>query len=252
MLLRAPHRNGSQGRGGLWVIKSTFAFLSQGGCEGGDQCFHCIPQPSPWALPGKPAPQVTEEFAALHQCSVQLPWKKAESILGYQTIVSFAEGMKRSVGWLAFAVYPVQSRRVSAPNFPASTTPPLWKAPWLQHQILPLGELFVVDAAFTDGSRTLAEQLDVRVISMVCIVGRGAVRATAMKQAQQELVLCCDATNQLPCDFIMGASRLFRIRASSRCLAAFVRTRPFASRTAGAASVSSKYRKLWKYNTVCF
>ena len=66
------------------------------------------PSPSPWALPGKLAPQVTEEFAALHQCSVQLPWKKAESILGYQPTVSFAEGMMRSVGWLAFSGYPVQ------------------------------------------------------------------------------------------------------------------------------------------------
>ena len=66
------------------------------------------PLPSPWVLPGKSAPQVTEEFAALHQCSVQLPWKKAESILGYQPIVSFAEGMKRSVGWLTFAGYQIQ------------------------------------------------------------------------------------------------------------------------------------------------
>jgi hypothetical protein len=67
------------------------------------------PRPSPWALTSKPGLQVTEEFAALHQCSVQLPWKKAELILGYQPTVSFADGMKRSVGWLAFAGYPVQS-----------------------------------------------------------------------------------------------------------------------------------------------
>lgn len=66
------------------------------------------PRPSPWSLPVKPGPQVTEEFAALHQCSVQLPWTKAATILGYQPTVSFAEAMQRSVGWLAFAGYPVQ------------------------------------------------------------------------------------------------------------------------------------------------
>ena len=66
------------------------------------------PLPSPWAIPTNLAPQVTEEFSVLHQCSVQLPWKKAESILGYQPTVSFAEGMKRSIGWLAFAGFPVQ------------------------------------------------------------------------------------------------------------------------------------------------
>lgn len=66
------------------------------------------PQPSPWLLPDTPGPQVTEEFSVLHQCSVQLPWKKAQTILGYQPTVSFTEGMKRSLGWLAFAGYPVQ------------------------------------------------------------------------------------------------------------------------------------------------
>ena len=66
------------------------------------------PIPALWALRNNPNPHVTEEFAVLHQCSVQLPWKKAESILGYQPTISFAEGMKRSVGWLAFAGFPVQ------------------------------------------------------------------------------------------------------------------------------------------------
>jgi len=66
------------------------------------------PRRSPWVLPSTPGPQVTEEFAALHQCSVQLPWSKAATILGYQPTVSFAEGMERSLGWLAFAGYPVR------------------------------------------------------------------------------------------------------------------------------------------------
>ena len=66
------------------------------------------PQRSPWVLPSTAGPQVTEEFAVLHQCSVQLPWSKAASILDYQPTVSFAEGMARSLDWLAFAGYPVR------------------------------------------------------------------------------------------------------------------------------------------------
>jgi len=76
--------------------------------KGAIKAVNTPPRPSPWALPVKTGPLVTEEFAALHQCSVQLPWTKAQTILGYQPSVSFAEGMRRSVGWLAFAGYPVQ------------------------------------------------------------------------------------------------------------------------------------------------
>jgi nucleoside-diphosphate-sugar epimerase len=78
------------------------------GVKGAIKAVTAPPRPSPWSLPVKPGPQVTEEFAALHQCSVQLPWTKAATILGYQPTFSFAEAMRRSVGWLAFAGYPVQ------------------------------------------------------------------------------------------------------------------------------------------------
>jgi len=64
------------------------------------------PSPSPWSLTVESGLQVTEEYSALHQCSVQLPWKKAELVLGYEPSVSFPEGIKRSVGWLSFAGYP--------------------------------------------------------------------------------------------------------------------------------------------------
>jgi hypothetical protein len=50
---------------------------------------------------------VTEERALLHRCRYKLPWHKAETILGYAPEVSFAEGCRRSVAWLAFAGYPV-------------------------------------------------------------------------------------------------------------------------------------------------
>jgi len=79
----------------------------------------------------------------------------------------------------------------------------------LQQQSLAVHELFFVDDGSTDGSRALAEQLGVPVISMERNAGRGAVRAAAMERAQQGLVLCCDATNHLPDGFLLQASHWF-------------------------------------------
>ncbi len=50
---------------------------------------------------------MTEERALLHRCRYKLPSRKAEAMLGYEPEISFAEGCRRSVGWLAFAGYPV-------------------------------------------------------------------------------------------------------------------------------------------------
>jgi len=81
----------------------------------------------------------------------------------------------------------------------------------LQRQTYPVNELFLVDDGSTDGSRAVAEQMGVRVVSMGCNAGRGAVRATAMEQAHHDLVLCCDATNYLPDDFMAQAMRWFGV-----------------------------------------
>jgi glycosyltransferase involved in cell wall biosynthesis len=79
----------------------------------------------------------------------------------------------------------------------------------IQRQSIPVDELTLVDDGSTDASRVVAEQLDVRVVAMERNCGRGAVRALAMEQAQQELVLCCDATNHLSDDFLLKASHWF-------------------------------------------
>jgi len=79
----------------------------------------------------------------------------------------------------------------------------------IQRQSIPVVDLFLVDDGSTDGSRAVAEQLGVRVIAMERNAGRGAVRAAAMERAQQDLVLCCDATNHLPDDFLLKASHWF-------------------------------------------
>lgn len=64
------------------------------------------PSPSPWRLPVSSPPQVTEEMTELQLCRVQLPCLKARAILGYQGIICFNEGMRRSMSWLNFAGYP--------------------------------------------------------------------------------------------------------------------------------------------------
>jgi nucleoside-diphosphate-sugar epimerase len=77
---------------------------------------HRVPISSrpPWSTPAKPKPTATEERALLHRCRYKLPSRKAEAMLGYEPEISFAEGCRRSVGWLAFAGYPVVTARTSA------------------------------------------------------------------------------------------------------------------------------------------
>jgi 2-alkyl-3-oxoalkanoate reductase len=54
-------------------------------------------QPAPNAAP----PVVEEMMSILQRSPYQLPFTKAEQILGYQPIVSFPEGCDRSIAWLA-------------------------------------------------------------------------------------------------------------------------------------------------------
>jgi nucleoside-diphosphate-sugar epimerase len=52
-----------------------------------------------------PAPSL--EMALLHGCRYRLPWRKAHEELGYSPAVTLDEALRRTVGWLAFAGYPV-------------------------------------------------------------------------------------------------------------------------------------------------
>lgn len=62
------------------------------------------PSPDAWSLPGRPQPSITEEMALLQQCPWKLPNEKIQRHIGYHPPVPFAEGMKRSLAWLRFAV----------------------------------------------------------------------------------------------------------------------------------------------------
>ena len=64
---------------------------------------------SPWAIPTAPLsllPAATLEMSLLYRCAWKLPDAKARRILGYRPHVSFAEGCRRTIGWLGFAGFP--------------------------------------------------------------------------------------------------------------------------------------------------
>ena len=64
---------------------------------------------SPWAMPAAraaPSPSITLEMSLLYRCAWKLPDTRARQLLGYRPIVSFAEGCRRTIGWLGFAGYP--------------------------------------------------------------------------------------------------------------------------------------------------
>jgi 2-alkyl-3-oxoalkanoate reductase len=71
-------------------------------------------QGSPWTHPdwsaGAPsAPTATLEMDLLGRCGYKLPHAKAQALLGYEPVVSFEEGMRRTLGWLQFAGFPVST-----------------------------------------------------------------------------------------------------------------------------------------------
>ena len=78
--------------------------------------------PSPWTLPKLQQkslfePKATLEMALLYQCQYRLPDTKARNVLGYLPVVSFHEAIRRTIGWLAFAGYPVIESRQTLDSY---------------------------------------------------------------------------------------------------------------------------------------
>ena len=64
---------------------------------------------TPWtmpATPSRPSPSTTLEMSLLYRCTWRLPDSRARQLLGYRPVVSFAEGCRRTVGWLEFSGFP--------------------------------------------------------------------------------------------------------------------------------------------------
>ena len=59
---------------------------------------------------GPEKPFVSIERAQLHTAQYVPPWTRARDELGYEPAMSFDEGLRHSIEWLAFAGYPVQRR----------------------------------------------------------------------------------------------------------------------------------------------
>lgn len=79
----------------------------------------------------------------------------------------------------------------------------------LRQQEPPLDEVFAINDGSFDNSNQLLIDAGVKVVQQPGNLGRGAARKRAMEVAQNEFVLCCDATNTLPTDFAIRALRWF-------------------------------------------
>lgn len=66
------------------------------------------PDPQPHVtVSSSPKPVVSREMAALQQCRYKLPLQKAQQILQYEAIASFAEASRVCIDWLAAEGYPI-------------------------------------------------------------------------------------------------------------------------------------------------
>jgi glycosyltransferase involved in cell wall biosynthesis len=90
----------------------------------------------------------------------------------------------------------------------------------LRSQTHPIDEILVIDDGSRDDSASIATRMKARLIRLERNLGRGAARARAMLEAQNELVLCCDGTNTLAKDFTERALSHFQ---NSRVAAVFGR-----------------------------
>jgi len=73
-----------------------------------EACKESRPTTGEPAIANGQSPFIDKEMALLQSCTYKLPFTKAEKKLGYRPLLTFSEGMRRSIAWLAFVGYPVE------------------------------------------------------------------------------------------------------------------------------------------------
>jgi biofilm PGA synthesis N-glycosyltransferase PgaC len=79
----------------------------------------------------------------------------------------------------------------------------------LKKQIYPINEIFVIDDGSSDKTIDNASRCGVDVYTNQVNKGRGFTRSRAMKIAKNNIVVCCDATNELDLNFVDEGIKAF-------------------------------------------
>lgn len=72
----------------------------------------------------------------------------------------------------------------------------------LVRQTIMIDDVFAIDDCSSDDSAELVGRSGFRFLSQPLNLGRGAARNRAIVEAAGDLIVCCDATNVLPSDFV--------------------------------------------------
>ncbi len=79
----------------------------------------------------------------------------------------------------------------------------------LKSQVYPIDEIFVIDDGSIDNTVDYAKRCGVNVYTNQINKGRGFTRSRAMQIAKNDIVVCCDATNELDLDFVNEGIKAF-------------------------------------------
>lgn len=79
----------------------------------------------------------------------------------------------------------------------------------LKNQSYPIDQIFVVDDGSSDQTVSIAKMCGIDVYCNEKNMGRGFTRAKAMEIAKNDIVLCCDATNELDHNFVWDGITAF-------------------------------------------